>query len=248
MTMTLQSQIAAARGALGAAAALAAATLIPASAAAGIFEWNAAVSAGSPATFTATNIFTPSIQNIGALSGDITYEFIVNGKDRAAAGSLIGALTGGQHEAIRFEQWHNTGAYGATLYFVDDYNFGVATTYDADVALAFVVNGAANKTTLFVNGVDTGTTVPFALTLQGPVAFGGTSMPGGGFLGDDSFEGVILGFAAYDSALAPDELKAHADAFFAVPEPATPATWAIGLAGLFGLVARRRSPGRGARG
>jgi hypothetical protein len=222
------------------AAALAAAIVLPSVATAGIVEWGGAVNAGSPATFTATNVFTPSIVDIGALSGDITYEFIVNGKDRAAAGSLIGALTGGQNQAIRFEQWQNTGTYGATLYYVDDYNFGVATNYDVDVHLAFVAHAATGTTSLIVNGVDTGATVPFALTLHGPVAFGGTAMPGGGFLGDDSFEGVIRGFAAYDSALSTDELRAHADAFFAVGEGAGAVYLAAGLFGLAGLRWPRR--------
>ncbi len=212
--------------------------LMPSSADAGLPQWLAEVNTGTPSTFVATNIFTPSIVNIGALSGDITYEFIVNGSDRAAAGSLIGSLTGGQSQAIRFEQWFNTGHYGATQYGVADYDFGVPTTYDADVHLAFVVNSGAGTTALFVNGLNTGATVPFALTLHGPVAVGGTDIGGGNFLGDDSFAGTILGFATYDSALPAAELKAHADAFFtAVPEPGA-GTMALSL-GIVGLAVRR---------
>jgi hypothetical protein len=114
----------------------------------------------------------------------------------------------------------------------------VPTTYDADVVLDFVVNSAAGTTRLFVNGIDTGATVPFALTLHGPVAFGGTAMPGGGFLGDDSFAGTILGFAAWDSALTAPEIKARADAFFSVvPEPST---WSLLASGaIVGLVGCR---------
>jgi hypothetical protein len=219
---------------------LATGILVPSSADAALGQWTDAVNTGTPASFVATNIFTPSVVNIGALSGNITYEFVVNGGDRAAAGSLLGSLTGGQSEAIRFEQWHNTGTYGATRYFVADYDFGVATTFDTDLHLAFVVNSAAETTALFVNGVDTGATVPFAMTLNGLVAFGGTDLGGGGFLGDDAFAGTIFGFAAYDEALSAEELKIHSDAFFAtVPEPAT---WAVFLsAGLLGLAGRRRT-------
>ena len=100
------------------------------------------------------------------------------------------------------------------------------TTFGVDVDLAFVVNSAAGTTALFVNGIDTGATVPVALTLQGQVGVGATYIGGGQFLdpSQDSFEGTIYGFATYDSALAPEELKAHADAYFgisAVPEPST---------------------------
>lgn len=247
--VTHRRQIASLRPAL-AVAALAASALMPAAATAGLADWGGQVGAGTPATFSATNIFTPSVVDIGALTGDITYEFIVNGKDRAAAGSLIGSLANGQNQAIRFEQWQNTGAYGATLYGIDDYSFGVATAFDIDVDLAFVVDSAAGTTALFVNGIDTGTTVPFALTLQGPVGFGGTLLPGGSFLGDDAYEGVILGFAAYDSALSAPELKAHADAFF-VTEPAT---WTMLLgagflgAGLLALARLRKVPHDGQQG
>jgi hypothetical protein len=158
----------------------------PSSADAGLIQWSAEVNAGTPASFVATNVFTPSVVNIGPLSGDITYEFIVNGGDRAAAGSLLGSLASGQSQAIRFEQWFNTDHYGATQYFVADYDFGVPTAFDVDVHLAFVVNSAAGTTALFINGLDTGATVPMALTLNGPVAFGGTDMGGGTFLGDDT--------------------------------------------------------------
>jgi hypothetical protein len=116
----------------------------------------------------------------------------------------------------------------------------VPTTFDEAIVLAFVVNSGAGTTSLFVNGVDTGTTVPMALTLSGLVGFGGTALPGGGFLGDDAFAGTILGFAAYDSALSADQLRAHGDAFSnptAVPEPTTLTLLALGMVGLAG---RRR--------
>jgi len=226
------------RGPLAAVLALVAWGLMPCSAEAGLTQWLAEVNAGTPATFVATDVFTPSIVDIGALSGDLTYEFIVNGADRAAAGSLVGSLIAGQNQAIRFEQWLDTNHYGATQYGVADYDFGVPTTFDTDIHLAFVVHSAAGSTSLFVNGVDTGATVPMALTLHGPVAFGGTDIGGGNFLGDDSFAGKILAFADYDSALSSDELKAHADAFFA-PAPEPP-TWTMVLSlGAIGLVRHR---------
>ncbi len=216
--------------------------VIPTPAQAGLTEWVSSVNSGTPPVFVATNIFTPSVVDIGAVSGDITYEFVVNGAERAGAGSLIGSLTGGQHQAIRFEQWHHTGHYGATQYGVADYDFGVNTTYDTDIVLDFVVNSAAGITTLYVNGVNTGATVPIALTLHGPVAFGNTDLGGGNFLGDDAFAGSIYGFADFNSALSADEIKAHSDAFFStgVPEPAT---WTIGLglAVIGAIVHRRRS-------
>jgi hypothetical protein len=230
------------RGLFTAICALIAWGLMPSSADAGLLQWTTAVNTGTPPTFVATSVFTPSVVNIGALSGDITYEFIVNGADRASAGSLIGALTGGQRQAIRFEQFPNTNKYGVTEYGVADYVFNVPTTFDTDVHLAFVVNSGAGTTALFVNGIDTGTTVPLALTLNGPVGVGSTHTGGGTFLdpSQESFAGTIFGFAAYDSALSSNELKVHADAFFAPTAVPEPATWTMFLSlGIVGLLGHR---------
>ncbi len=244
--MTHPHRLARFTGLLAATFALVAWGLTPSSVDAGTIEWLEAVNAGPPPVFEATNVFTPSIVNIGALSGDITYEFVVNGAFRATAGSLIGSLTGGQNQAIRFDQFPATNEYGATQYGVADYSFGVPTTYDTNVVLDFVVDSAAGDTKLFVNGVDTGATVPMVLTLNGPVAFGGTDIGNGQFLGDDSFAGTILGFADFDSALSANDLLAHSDAFFDIVVP-EPATWTmLASSGIFGLLAyRRRSSPRG---
>ena len=177
-------------------------------------QWVAAVNAGSPHTYLATQISPlPTTINIGALSGDVTYEFIVNGQ---IGPSSSGALMADGTQAIKFDQYPNTGLYGATQYGIADYNFGVPTTVGADVLLDFVANSGTGTTALFVNGADTGVTVPFALTLNGSVTVGGA--PGGlGFV--DEFNGQILGLATFDSALSGGEIMAHENALTAVPEP-----------------------------
>jgi hypothetical protein len=176
-------------------------------------QWAGSVIAGSP-TYLATQISPlPTTINIGALSGNITYEFIVNGQ---IGPSSSGALMADGRQAIKFDQYPNTGLYGATQYGIADYNFGVPTAVGTDVVLDFVANSGTGTTALFVNGANTGMTVPFALTLNGSVTVGGApSSPG--FI--DEFNGQILGLATFDSALSASEIKADANAFAAVPEP-----------------------------
>ena len=178
-------------------------------------QWVATVNAGSPHTYLAIQISPlPTTISIGALSGNITYEFIVNGQ---IGPSSSGALMADGTQAIKFDQYPNTGLYGATQYGIADYNFGTATTVGTDVVLDFVANSGTGTTALFVNGANTGMTVPFALTLGGSVTVGGAYNSTQGFF--DDFNGQILGLATFDSALSANEIKADANAFAAVPEP-----------------------------
>lgn len=224
---------------------LTAASLAPRSASASIAMWLDEVAQGTPANFTITNVPIPVAVDISGLSGEITYEFIVNGADRATAGTLIGSNTNGQNQAIRFEQWQNTDSYGITVYGDNDYSFNVPTSFDVDVHLAFV--SQFGVTELFINGVSTGQTLPIMLTLNGVVGFSATLLDGGVLMTDDSFAGSILGFAAYDWALTGAELKAHADAYFAADPVPEPAAWLVfgglGLIGTLGVAVRRRLAG-----
>lgn len=189
------------------------------------------VSAGTPTTYFATNLApVPTIVDIGAVSGDITYEFIVNGNPPLASSALMGSLVGGQGEAIKFEQWNKTGHYGATKFGVADYEFNANTAFGTDVALDFVVNSAAGTTELFVNGAATGATIPAALTLHGNVGIGGADAFGSGWF--DVFTGSVKAVAVYDSALTPAEISQRASAYFeVVPEPSGALLLVMGAAG-----------------
>jgi hypothetical protein len=197
-----------------------------------LMQWQVEANAGTAPAFLGTNFATPTVVNIGSLSGDITYEFIVNGVDGSRSSALLGDITG-QDQAIKFEQFDDTGLYGVTAYGFADYDFGVPTDFGADVHLAFVADAGAVTTTLFVNGVATGTPVPFSVSLTGSVGLGGTFDGITPFF--EVFTGTILGFATYDSALSAAEIQTQANAFLApaaVPEPSTLAS--AGIAGLIG--------------
>jgi len=185
-------------------------------------NWAATVTGDSPA-FIATFV-EDGLYDIGALSGDITYEFVVksNPDEQEASMALIGRRQFGDTEAgIKYEQWNNTGTYGATLFGVADLDFGVPTAPGEFTVLTFVSSEATNTLALYVNGALAGS-VDSAITLSGLVGIGygaqGEDMSGA----FDNFDGTIFGVAIYDEALADDVIAKHSGSYFtpiAVTDP-----------------------------
>jgi hypothetical protein len=182
-------------------------------------DYISAVNLDTTKTFLATNVTPlPMDVNIGTLSGNNTYEFIANSiSDTNGSEALLASSNDLGGQAIKFEQWEYTGVYGATQYYVADYSYSTATTFNSNVFLDFVVSPAAQKTELFVNGVNTGSSVPFAVNLSGAVTIGG-SAAGAGYV--DEFNGSIIAVATYNSRLTATEIQAHYNAFI---KPAPPA-------------------------
>ncbi|MBC8468859.1 MAG: hypothetical protein H8D56_05255, partial [Planctomycetes bacterium] len=177
-------------------------------------NWAATVSKDSPA-FIATFV-EDGLYDIGALSGDITYEFVVksNPDETEASMALIGRRQFGDTQAgLKYEQWNNTGTYGATLFGVVDLDFGVPTAPGENTVLTFVSSEATNTTALYVNGALAGS-VDSAITLSGLVGIGygaqGEDMSGA----FDNFDGTIFGVAIYDMALNDEQIAEHADSYF----------------------------------
>lgn len=176
-------------------------------------NWAAVAGSAAPA-YQAVHV-ADGVYDIGALSGDITYEFIVISDpcETQASMALIGRRQFGDTEAgLKYEQWNNTGTYGATLFGVVDLDFGVPTAPGEYTHLAFVSSEDAATTTLYVNGAEAGA-VDRAITLSGMVGIGygaqGADMSGS----FDDFDGSIFGVAIYDEALDPGIIEKNANAF-----------------------------------
>jgi hypothetical protein len=183
---------------------------------AGILNWEAAAAAGSPG-FLATSV-PMGVYDIGTYSGDQTYEFVVNSNpdEEAVSMALIGRHGHGDTTmALKFDQWNNTGEYGATIFGVVDLYYGVANNPGVDVHLAFVSSEVAGTTELYINGELAGS-VDGNISLSGAVGIGGANRDPEGAGWVDPFDGDILGVAIYDAALSADQIAANADAFFLV--------------------------------
>lgn len=205
--------------------------------------WQAEVGTGTPAAATQfSTISAPVLFDVGALSGDRSFEFIFSANS-VAEGSVSSALIGtqsvsGGRQGLKYEQWENTGFFGATAFGVADYTSTVPVQDNTTLHAVFTSNGTT--TDFYLNGSLAYTFDSLGLALNGLQGLGGASnADGSAFF--DVLPGSISGFASYDSALAPAEISSHFAAFTAVPEPGSAALAA--LAGL-ALVCRRARSAR----
>jgi hypothetical protein len=183
-------------------------------------NWAANVAGVSPAyldTFVKDGVY-----DIGALSGDITYEFVVrsNPDETVSSMCLIGRRNFGDPQVgLKYEQWPDTGTYGATIFGVADLDYGVPTAPGEYTHLVFVSSDAAGTTELYVNGVLEGS-VDSAITLSGNVGIGYLAEAEDGSAFADDFDGDIFGVAIYDRALTADEIAKNSGSYF-TPIPIT---------------------------
>jgi hypothetical protein len=179
--------------------------------------WAGIVTLADP-TFFATDV-ADGVYDIGQFGGEITYEFTVksNPLETEASMCLIGRRNFGDTQVgLKYEQWNNTGTYGATVFGVADYDFGVANNPGVPTHLVFVSSEAAGTTSLYVNGAYQAS-IDSPITLSGLVGigYGAQSEDGNDYF--DNFDGEIFGVAIYDMALTSGEIKVHSNAYFMTP-------------------------------
>jgi hypothetical protein len=207
----------------------------PENSTASLTTWQAEVGVGTaPAAtvFTTTSGASPVLVDVGALTGDRSFEFIYNAGIGGASQALMGTQSGASGaQGLKTDQWQNSGVYGITDFGIADHYSTITNLQNLDVHVVYTSNGV--DTSLYLNGVPVFTFVNVDLTITGVNALGAASNPTQtAFF--DNLAGNVLGFASYDSALSPAEVAAHYAAFV-VPEPGV-----SGLALLAGLAALRR--------
>jgi hypothetical protein len=183
----------------------------------------------------------PILLDVGALSGDRSFEFIVNADLGGVSGAFLGNRQANGNQGLKFDQYNATGLLGITDFGVEDFYSDDLAPLNIDTHVAFVSDGVTT-TELYVNGVNVHTFDRTALKMAGPQGLAGIAELTGAF--SDVLNGDILGFASYNSALSAAEVRSHSNAFAVVPEPSIVAL--LGLAGLSVFRQKRRAPGKAA--
>ena len=208
----------------------------------GLAEWLAEVAADTPAGYTNTGISgaAPITDDIGTYDettgGGISYEFIVNAGDGGPSSAFMGSLGPpvGDSAGLKFEQWQDTGTYGATAFGVADYDSGIAHILNQDHQVVFVNDGT--DTAIYINGALAGGIAGFSPTLSGVTGLAQAYRHSDGFA-VDALDGVLIGVAVYDAALPAGEIATHWNAY--IPEPSSLVLFGVCIS-LFGLARRKR--------
>ena len=179
--------------------------------------------------FTTVSGTAPLLLDVGALSGDRSFEFIVNADIGGLSGAFLGNRQANGNQGLKFEQFSDSGVLGIT-------NFGVVDLYsddpspvNTDTHVVFASDGVSG-TDMYLNGVNVYTFSGAPLQIFGMQGLAGIAESTGSFT--DLLDGNILGSASYDSALSASEVQTHSNAFFC----------RSGTFGGFSLRTRRRQP------
>jgi len=176
---------------------------------AGLIPYQALLSV--PADFDATN---GSPFDFGLVSGDATFEFILEGDPEGGGRDGFLAVAENATFSLRYEQWDDTGSLGFTQGGVEDYVF----TEEGDAALlssptspthvAYLWQSALQTMTLYVNGELAGTHQGSSFEM--PTGLGVLGNNAGG---SEGMLGTIHRVTIYDSDIGGDNIIRHANAF-----------------------------------
>lgn len=165
----------------------------------------------TPAGRLTASINSPAAFDFGAISGDATMEFILDGNPNVGTGSAYLAVGTNAGSNLRYEQFNNTGQLGFTQLGVGDYGFipNVSSPTTPKV-VTYVWDSTARVMSLYLDGELAGTRSGIPASFSMPSGPGWLMRnPGGGEL----MTGTIYRVTTYDFRLGPDVIQRHVQAY-----------------------------------
>ncbi len=167
------------------------------------------------APVTLTGVGGVSFQ-FGAVTGDATLEFILEGDPSAFVSSFL-AVGVNAASSLRYEVWYDTAQLGFTQAGVADYQFTPGVPSPAQTTHVTYAWSAADTTMkLYLNGALAGTTTGVSGDFGLPADLGVLGNNAGG---TEPMRGLIHRVTVYDELLAEEVILAHGRAFAPVVEP-----------------------------
>jgi hypothetical protein len=189
--------------------------------------WRALVNADNPASTYYLPVDGPNPVSLNA--GDFatgsprSFEFVFNAAGAGPSKTLLGNVNtffGGQ--ALKLNQFNNSGKFGITTFGVADDVFADSPTLSGQrVHAVFTSDGS--QTTLYLNGVAQSGTINQGLRITGTNGLGGSATTTAPFF-SDNLDGRIFGFASYGRALTQAEVTARYTALLQTPPVVTTPT------------------------
>lgn len=154
--------------------------------------------------------------NFGAVSGDSTYEFVVEGDPVAGGQDGFLAVGSNSSSSLRYEQWNDTGQLGFTQGGVADYTFSPLVLSPTEATHVAYVWDGDGRMDLYLDGTLVGQNTSVASSFGMPT--------GAGFLGNNAgssegMVGTIHRVTVYNEALTSDDIVRHSNAYNEVLEP-----------------------------
>ena len=121
--------------------------------------YSQSVSVGAAAASSTEALTTPTLVNLGDLSGSASYAFSFN----AIKAGASTAIAGNDSVALKLDQWNEQGVFGMTEFGVADHLFepasegSTSSVFGEEVHVVYVNDTDAGETRLYINGVLAGT-------------------------------------------------------------------------------------------
>ena len=156
--------------------------------------------------------------NFGAVSGESTFEFIVEGDPVAGGRDGYLAVGSNSSSSLRYEQWSDTGQLGFTQSGVADYTFSPIVLSPTKATHVTYVWDGDGRMDLYLDGTLVGQSNGVASSFNMPT---GNGLLGNNSAGNEGMVGTIHRVTIYNEALTSEEIERHSNAYNDVPEPPT---------------------------
>ncbi|MDC0266119.1 CotH kinase family protein [bacterium] len=157
--------------------------------------------------------------NFGAVSGESTFEFIVEGDPVAGGRDGYLAVGSNSSSSLRYEQWSDTGQLGFTQGGVADYTFSPLVLSPTEATHVTYVWDGDGRMDLYLDGTLVGQNTAVASSFNMPTGNG--LLGNNAAAGNEGMVGTIHRVTIYNEALTSEDIERHSNAYNDVPEPPT---------------------------